>query len=520
MTDFISVKNNISRQYEGRDVPWLLSHWAEKKPDHPFLIWEPKQGDSKTWSYNDFYQDCLSLAAGLEQRGIKYGDRVLVHLDNCPELLLTWYACAIIGAVAVTTNTRSAEPEIRYYSEHAEVVAVITQLDLLDRVKNSVADHVWIAATVTELDTVDDTIKFKDLMGDADSVVLRKPEQFLDVGIQFTSGTTSRPKAVVWTHANALWGGEINARHQQLTGADVIFTYLPLFHTNSQAYSVLGALWAGATVVLTPKFSATDFWPLSLKHQCSWCSTIPFAIRALLKQAVPEHYYRGWGTAVELPDLEKHFKLKMMSWWGMTETITHGIIGDFNHAGPMMSIGRPAAEYGIAVVDDEGVSVAVGETGHLLIKGVRGVSLFKEYLKNDKANNESFDENGWFRTGDRVSIGESGDLFFADRDKDMLKVGAENVAASEVEAVIAAVEGVSELAVVAKPHEMLDEVPVAFIIPLHGNVDQQALRASILQHCREQLADFKVPVEVHFVDTLPRSLIDKINKAELRKQLV
>jgi crotonobetaine/carnitine-CoA ligase len=155
-----------------------------------------------------------------------------------------------------------------------------------------------------------------------------------------------------------------------------------------------------------------------------------------------------------------------------------------------------------------------------LIKGIPGLSLFSEYLHNAKATRESFDAHGYFVTGDRVTLLDNGFMKFGDRAKDMLKVGAENVAASEIEQVIAVVPGVREAAVVGKKHPMLDEVPVVFIIPLAG-VDRAPadLHDTIMAACRNALADFKVPREIHFVDEMPRSTLEKVAKAELRKML-
>jgi crotonobetaine/carnitine-CoA ligase len=185
-----------------------------------------------------------------------------------------------------------------------------------------------------------------------------------------------------------------------------------------------------------------------------------------------------------------------------------------------MSIGRAAPEYSIRVTDDDGKPTQTGDTGNLLIKGIPGLSLFSEYLHNENATRESFDEHGYFITGDRVTLLENGFLKFGDRAKDMLKVGGENVAASEIEQVVAVVPGVREAAVVAKKHPMLDEVPVVFIIPLAGVAAAPAdLQDNVMAACRKSLADFKVPREIIFVDEMPRSTLEKVAKAELRKML-
>ena len=151
------------------------------------------------------------------------------------------------------------------------------------------------------------------------------------------------------------------------------------------------------------------------------------------------------------------------------------------------------------------------------IRGIRGVSLFKEYYKNPRATSESFDEDGWFDTGDLVRMDESGDLYFSDRDKDMLKVGGENVAASEVEAVILETGLVGEVAVVGQKHYMLDEVPVAFVI---AKPDPPAnLPDRLIEHCKAELPAFKVVRDVHVVDDLPRAMLQKVAKQALREQL-
>ena len=512
--------------FAGLDVPWLLNMRSQSRRDHPFLIWAPFDAPARKWSYGEFHERVGALAAGLVKRGIKPGDFVLIHLDNCIEAMLAWFACVELGAIAVTTNTRSAAAEIEYFAGHCGAVAAITQPAYAELVAANCRDLRWIAvvahdggAAPAHLPSRENS--FEALFDDSTNRPRRETDPTAPCSVQYTSGTTSRPKAVLWTHANALWGAKVNAAHQDLHAGDVHQTYLPLFHTNALAYSMLACLWVGATCVIQPRFSASRFWSVALEHGCTWTSTIPFCMKALLEHEIPrDHNFRLWGTAVNDPPAFAAFGVKIIGWWGMTETITHGIIGEVDQPNTPMSIGRAAAEYAIRITDDEGRPTEVGDTGNLAIKGIPGLSLFSEYLHNEKATRESFDEHGFFVTGDRVTLLEHGYIKFGDRAKDMLKVGGENVAASEIEQVIAQVAGVREAAVVAKRHPMLDEVPVVFVIP-HGGLKKlpQDLHEAIMAACRSGLADFKQPREIRFVDGLPRSTLEKVAKAELRKML-
>jgi crotonobetaine/carnitine-CoA ligase len=219
------------------------------------------------------------------------------------------------------------------------------------------------------------------------------------------------------------------SRDEDLREDDVHLTTMPLFHTNAQAYSVLATLWAGATVVLQPRFSASRFWGVALKHRCcTWTSMVPFCSKALESVVIPErHHFRLWGNAYCSPPGDAMFGVKTIGWWGMTETISNGFIGLTGRPNAPMSMGRAAPEYEIRVLDDRDAPAGPGEVGDLAIRGVRGLSLFAEYLGNPTATAEAFDREGFLLTGDRVRSDESGFYFFADRAKDLLKVGGENV---------------------------------------------------------------------------------------------
>jgi crotonobetaine/carnitine-CoA ligase len=502
----------------------LLRRWAERTPGRTALVWEPFEGDRATWTYAELRADVLAVAAGLADRGVRSGDRVIIHLDNSPEFVISWFAYAELGAVAVSTNTRSVARDLTYFVEHTGARCAITspRHAALVHASAPTLEHLIVTGNdAGEPATVPDGVPhapFADVAAAAPLGTERPVEPMADLGIQFTSGTTSRPKAVLWTHANAIWGAQINVAHMRLTNDDVTLTFLPLFHTNAQSYSMLSTFWVGGTMVLQPRFSASRFWDVSVRNRVTWCSTIPFCVKALTAQDdPPEHHYRFWGTAVQLPAIEARYGIQTIGWWGMTETITHGIVGSLDHPGPTMSIGRASPAYEISIRRPDGTPIAAGERGGLFIRGVRGVSLFKEYAGNAEATAASFDDDGWFDTGDLVQMDDDGELFFSDRDKDMLKVGAENVAASEVEAVIMQTGWVAECAVVGQKHAMLDEVPVAFVIPAAGAPAD--LEASLIAACRDNLADFKVVRAVHVVDEFPRATLDKVAKNVLRDRL-
>lgn len=516
-------RSDHTTSFSGTDVWQFVTSQADRLREREFMAWQPFDEPATSWSYAQLVRDAASVGAGLARRGVKPGDKVIVHLDNSPEFVISWLGCAASGAVAVTTNTRSAGDEITYYAADSGAVGAITQPRYGELIARSAPQLNWIVASdhdggVPAETSCSGVEPFSSLFADPNTLPARAVDPWAPMSVQYTSGTTSRPKGVVWTHANALWAGRCNAVHEDLHPEDRHLVYLPMFHANALGYSVLPTLWVGAGMTLIPKWSTTRFWSISMEHGCTWLSTIGLSLRALLTGAtgeIPEgHRYRLLGAPVCDTRLDALLGVKSIGWWGMTETIGHGIVGNPHTPDRPMTLGRAAPEYGIAVVHDDGVTpTKPGETGNLLFKGTPGLTMFDSYLNLAEATADSFDEWGWFRTGDLVTVLDDGYLVFADRSKDMLKVGAENVAASEVERVIMDTGLVVEAAVVGRPDATLDEVPVAFVI-VDGNVD---VVSSVIEACSARLADFKVPRDVYVVADLPRSTLAKVNKVELRK---
>ena len=519
-----SIQPTPTHPFTGRDVPWLLATQAAQRGAHPFLVWEPFEGTRAVWSYEQFADEVARVAAGLAAHGVGRGDAVVIHLGNCPEFLLAWFACSHLGAVAVTTNTRSTASELDYFIGHCSAEVVITQPALLPAVVAAGSSLRLLVCTETDLGAAPDpataaaaAVPFGALSAAATIAAVRS-DALAPNSVQFTSGTTARPKGVVWTHANALWGAKTGAALLELGPDDVTLVFLPLFHTNALSYSMLSTLWSGGTIVVQPRFSASRYWDAVIRNGCTWTSSIPFMIWALIEQPMPaEHRLRFWGLgASEVGVVKKTWGITTLGWFGMTETVTLTMISEIGKPNRPMAMGVPVAGYEVKVVRDDGTPVGFGESGWLKIRGIPGVSLFLEYLGNPEATAAAFDDDGWFDTGDLVTPFDDGHIRFDNRGKDMLRVGAENVSAAEVERVIGGVVGVKESAVVGKKHPMLDEVPVVFVIPF-GPTDGLAER--VLDACRAQLADFKVPREVIIVDELPRVTLEKVDKKMLRQQL-
>jgi len=516
----------------GRDLPWLLNHWATKTPSKPFLIWAPHSDEGisrsadKQFTYAEFELAVRQVAGGLAARGIKRDQRVLIHMENCPELLIAWFACGYLGATAVLTNTRSTQPEMDYFAAHVEAAAAITQPQFTALLLSESMELQFIAVTKTNAGELNDTanladldklLPFDDLFDTRPMDYRPDPTPQLDLSIQFTSGTTARPKAVVWTHANLIFAAQQGARNYRLRQEDICQLFLPLFHMYALSPTLMSSLWVGSTVILQRRFSVSNFWSPAIHYRASWCAQIPFTCQALEKKPVPQHYFRFWTTAIAWPEMEARFDVKTLGCWGMTETVACPIVTDIDHGAPHQCLGRVTPGYEIEVRHADGTVCERGECGRLYLRGIKGVTIFKEYLHDSRANQESFDADDWFDTGDLVCIDESGDIYFNGREKDMIKVGGENVSPLEVEAVIMETGWIKECAVVGQKHSMLEEVPVVFVIP--KDEAPRNLEDKLVAHCQQQLADFKVIRQVYCLEEFPRSVNYKIAKPALRQGL-
>jgi len=506
--------------FAGFDIPALIDARARQRADHPMLIWSPFEGPAEIWSYDRFCNAVARFAGGLHARGVGPGVRVLVHLENSPETLIARFAITWLGGVAVLSNARLAGPELAQVAPPLGVRGAITQPKLARAVEENCTGLEWLVTTATDAGSIAESgsipaaaERFEALL--LDPMPRRAPDPEAPAMILFTTGSTGRPKAVQWTHANVLWAGKTGAMQQSLRADDIYHVHLPLFHVVGFTWSLVPAFYAGATILLQPRFSASRFWPAAMTFGAT-VSSHAGTDRLLRDQPVPDHQFRQWLFASYDPARDAHFRVKGVAGWGMTEMVVPAIASDASLDQRNHSIGRPWPGYEVRVEREDRTPVRPGETGHLLIGARRGLSIFQQYVDNPSAMAEAFDEHGYFRTGDLVTLSEDGWITFSDRAKDMIKVGGEGVSASEIEAAIMSAGGVHEVAVVSRPDATYGEVPVAYVVLALDPALEAGAIDRLMEHCRTTTAKFKIPREIVSVPELPKIGNNKINRVALR----
>ncbi|MDP9583684.1 UNVERIFIED_ORG: crotonobetaine/carnitine-CoA ligase [Burkholderia contaminans] len=491
-----------------RSIPDLLNARCDRLGDSPFLIWEPSDGVARVFSYREFGALVERESRRLADRGVTAGVRIVMHSDNCPEALVFLFACLTLGGVVITTNTKLTGLELAYCIEDSKASLAAVQRDhesMLAQSGVAAQDVVMLSSGMLEHDS-------SGTPGGGGRIVGPAP---LDLAVvQYTSGTSGKPKGVCLTHANLLYGACASAMNEGLTVADIHLIHLPLYHINALCYSLLATLWAGATATLMPRFSVRRFWDVAIKHRCTWAAMIAHSIASLYDVPVPAtHCFRRWGWGRYDRSVESRFRVQTIPWYGLTEVITPAAIGELRNGRNIDgSMGRPNGWIEIKLVAQP-FSRDENE-GELRIFGTPGVTLFDGYLGNEVATAAAFDEDGWFKTGDSARWLENGYLEYGGRLKDLIRVGGEMVSPVEVETVLKTIPGVTDAGVVGVAHPVLGEVPFAVVI---GRVDTElsVLAERIFAQCDTQLASFKRPRTVIFAKDLPRVTLAKVDRRAL-----
>ena len=493
----------------------VLAHHATRAPDKAITIF-----DGVTTTYAQMAERAASLAGGLAERGVGRGDVVGLLSYNCPEFLETIFAANYLGAIAMPINWRLAAPEVRYILEHSEAKAFVCDESLLELANDSTKGMDALVRACVATQTPEDWATLAELHSPTPAERVAVADE--DVHrLMYTSGTTGRPKGVMLTHANLAWKNFAHIVEFGYTSADLGLACGPLYHVGALDLTTTSLIAAGATTIIHPVFDAAAVVDELERSRCSTVWLAPAMVNAIM--ALPDIEQRdlssvrliiNGGEKMPIPLIERIQRTFPSAWfadaYGLTETVSGDTFLDRDSIVTKLgSVGRPCLHLELDIWDEDGNSVATGERGEIVM---RGPKVFKGYWRDPDATAKAF-AGGWFHTGDIGVRDEDGYLFIVDRLKDMILSGGENIAGSEVERVLYEHPAVLEVAVVGRPDEKWGEVPVAFVA-LRGGATATA--DELMEHCRGQLAKFKVPKDVTFIDALPRNPSGKVLKRELR----
>jgi crotonobetaine/carnitine-CoA ligase len=514
-----------------RTLGTLLEEQILERPDAPWLEWEGRTGDTGAWTFREFGAAVDRLAGGLAGIGVRKGTAVVIHLRNCPELVVATFALARLGAVIVPNIVANLAAETEHVVGFSDAEVLLTSAAhtaLFEEVLP--ATPAVRAVVVTSRDGAPPPeLACRPVQAYDDLAAAEPPAAWPDVASEdlaemiFTSGTTARPKAVMLTHANLLWAGERSVRDFLMRPDDRLLTVMPLFHGNAQALALMPALTVGATLVLLEEYRATRFWGQVRAHRATVTGLVAMLLRTLMAQppdpADREHVLRVVNYAINVPAAEKdafqeRFGVELANGYGLSEAMLVVSHAPLHRPKRWPSVGLPCAERLVRIVGDDGAEVPSGEVGEITVHGVPGRTLMAGYYKDPEATAAAI-RDGWLHTGDHGFTDELGYLYFFDRKKDVIKRAGENVSAMEVETTLLEHPEIALAAVIAVPDPIRDEAVKAFVVRREGSrLDAEEIRA----FCAQRLASFKVPGIVELRASLPQTSVGKIEKRLLRAE--
>ena len=482
--------------------------WQSTVKDHAddvFLIFENLESDSVEWTYKDFDKEVSKIAGLLLKYGVESGDSVHLALANCPVFIAIWIATVRLGAWIVPSDPMGSSEDLSSHIERTN-----PKVGFCAMARSEVYEQACGNLPFIEIDEMSTDSKL------CESIEVESwpvPNLRDRAAVMFTSGTTGLPKGVEITQANYAFAGQAMAEAASLINTDRHFVVLPLFHANAQYYSFASAIYVGASVALMATFSASRFLQQAAKYEVTAASLFAAPIRMILARGGPVEGLRHCWFAQNITQgqydtVTEWFGCKPRQLYGMTETIPAVLTDEKENPDPS-SMGLVTSGCLVDIQRPDGTSVDPGEVGEIVVGGEMGVTIFNGYLDDPVTTQESF-RDGWFLTGDRAKRGIEGKFFFDGRRSDVLKVSGENVSIVEVESVLSEHAGVLEAAVVGKPDDIRDEVPVAFVVPAPGE-DLPSLE-DLYEWCEKRLTKAKRPQQITFLSELPRTSVGKIRK--------
>jgi fatty-acyl-CoA synthase len=498
------------------DLTTLIERNAAFAPDKPAIHFE-----GATLTYVSLASRIAQTALALQnQFSVSKGDRVAILSLNRPDYLVLLYACARLGAMLVPLNWRLAVAEQSFILLDADVKVLVLEqafAAILPEIQKDLSATAIVGLDFTPLSGM----SFDAMLAQARRDDLNaRADLSCPLLIVYTSGTTGRPKGAVLRQDALLWNGVMSQHMHALTSDDHVLTVLPFFHVGGLNIQTTPALHHGATVTIHARFTPETALA-SFEHDRP---TLTVLVPAII-QAVSDH--PAWattdlsslkavstGSTIVPPHLIERFVARgvpVLQVYGSTETSPIAVYtrlgGDLSREG---STGLPGLCCEAAVIDDAGNKLPPGTPGEIV---VRGPNVLCGYWRNEKATREAL-QNGWYRTGDIGLRDADGYFWVRDRKKNLIISGGENIYPAEVERVLLEHPDVAECGVIGRRDPRWDEVPVAYVIRRKGSkVGTDDLKT----HIQSQLARFKVPREIVFVDDLPRTALGKVQHFMLKQ---
>jgi fatty-acyl-CoA synthase len=477
----------------------------------------------REFTYEQMRGRCARLAGALQSRGVLPGARVAVLATNSLMMLEAHYGVPLAGAVLVALNMRLSAAELGYILGHSEAQVLLCDAQLEPLARDALAAATSDASVIS-------TDEYERMLADAPEAWHQVDDERGLLSINYTSGTTGRPKGVMYHHRGAYLTALANAFHSQLSTDSVFLWTLPMFHCNGWCYT-WAVTAAGGRHVCLARSEPGAIWRLIDETGVTHLNAAPTVLIDLASHPDAHRPSRplriATGGAPPSPALLERFAelgIEITHLYGLTETFGPITICDWKREWDERSRAEQArlkARQGVGnviaqiarVVDSSGDDVpADGETlGEIAL---RGNDIMLGYYRDAEATARAAPD-GWFHTGDLGVMHPDGYIELRDRLKDVIISGGENIASVEVEQAIASHPAVLEVAVVGRPDERFGERPVAFVRCSDGNA---ATAEEIIGHVRARLAHFKAPSEVVFTDELPRTATGKVQKFQLREE--
>jgi long-chain acyl-CoA synthetase len=529
--------------YEIEDLRFLYDlsiYNCQKYGPFKSLIYEDGQ-EVREYTNVEIAREAIQLAVGLRSLGIENGDRVIVMMLNCPEVVISYQAIARAGAVIIPVLPLLKGPEVHYIAENSAAKAVITSPILLPLLRSALAGvptlkH--IISTGIESEERDEARTYtvhayKDVVMSGSAFADHYLEDLEEVSlapddpavILYTSGTTGHPKGVLLTHRNVVSNavsGRGSGTVEEGTSSvhEVHLAILPLAHAYGLVASNVGYL-NGVLAVLHPRFDTTAVLSAIERYRVNAFAGVPAMFVALLYAPESDKYdtsslqYCVSGSAplplAILEGFEQKFGCPILEGYGLSEA--SAVLTGHSQDMPRKpgSVGMPISGVEILIVDTNDNPLPVGEIGEII---ARGPNIMQGYYNMPDETREAL-RNGWLHTGDMGRFDEDGYLYIVERKKDLIIRGGFNIYPRDIEEVLNRHAAVIESAVIGIPSERMGEEVKAFVVT-RTDVDVESLKA----FCRESLANYKAPSEIEFVSALPRNAVGKIDKKELRRSHV